>query len=70
VVQVGSNSSGVTDTAAQRTATREEVIEDIAEQADDLCHIHDHITRVITNIETLISIDHNIAVSRTSQSVN
>jgi hypothetical protein len=48
---VGSDSTGVTDTAAQRTATPEEIIEDIAEQADDLCHIHDHITRVITNIE-------------------
>jgi len=51
VVQVGSDSEGVTDTAAQRTATPEEIVEEIAEQADDLCHIHDHITRVITNVE-------------------
>lgn len=50
-MQVGSDSAGVTDTAAQRTATPEEIIEEIAEQADDLCHIHDHITRVITNLE-------------------
>lgn len=30
---------------------RSEVVEEICEQADDLCHIHDHITRVIANLD-------------------
>lgn len=48
---VGSDSTGATDTPAPRTATCDEIVEEIAEQVDDLCHIHDHITRVIANLD-------------------
>ncbi len=30
---------------------RDEILSSIEEQTEDLCHIHDHITRIITNLE-------------------
>jgi len=51
VVAVSSDSTGATDTPAPRTATCDKIVEEIAEQAEDLCHIHDHITRIIANLD-------------------
>lgn len=48
---MGSDPTGATDTTAPRAATREEIVEAIAEQAEDLCHIQDHITRIIANLD-------------------
>jgi len=33
------------------TDTQEGFIEELGEQAEDLCHIHDHITRIISNLD-------------------
>lgn len=38
-------------TATPSTTPTQEILDSIAEQTEDLCHVHDHITRVITNVE-------------------
>jgi len=41
----------VSVTATDDRSHRDEILNSIEEQTEDLCHIHDHITRVITNLE-------------------
>ncbi|MCX2819830.1 transposase [Haladaptatus sp. F3-133] len=38
-------------TSADAPASRDEILQSIEEQTEDLCHIHDHITRIITNLD-------------------
>lgn len=38
-------------TTPPSTTPTQEILDSIEEQTEDLCHIHDHITRVITNVE-------------------
>lgn len=38
-------------TSADTPASRDEILQSIEEQTEDLCHIHDHITRIITNLD-------------------
>jgi len=51
---MGDDSIGVPDTDidchSQEPLSREDIVEEIAKQVDDLCHIHDHITRIIANL--------------------
>lgn len=41
----------VSVTATDDRDHRDEILNSIEEQTEDLCHIHDHITRIITNLE-------------------
>jgi len=34
-----------------RTAPAEEIVSSLSEQAEDLCHVHDHETRVVVNLD-------------------
>lgn len=38
-------------TTAVSPTPRDEIISSLEEQTEDLCHIHDHITRIITNLD-------------------
>jgi hypothetical protein len=42
----------VSVTATDNHDSRDEFLNAIEEETEDLCHIHDHITRIITNLET------------------
>lgn len=41
----------VSVTTTDDSDLRDEILNSIEEQTEDLCHIHDHITRIITNLE-------------------
>lgn len=36
---------------ASETPSSDEILRSIEAQTEDLCHIHDHITRIITNLD-------------------